>query len=97
MLNSVKQAEKMLTRARSTIELELWELEAEARRRFRDGCSLTGLTQAMVKWKNHLNSIEEAEQLLAGAKQGPLAEQRPVCETIVRNLGRFPMRIVTHH
>jgi hypothetical protein len=96
-MKTVKQAEKMLTRARSTIELELWELEAEACRRFRDGSNLTGLTQAMVKWKNHLNSIEEAELMLTGAKQKPPEEQRPLCETIIHNLGRFPMRIVTRH
>lgn len=96
-MNTVKQAENVLRRARSTIELELWELEAEAHRRFRDGRSLSGLAEAMVKWKKHLSSIDDAETMLDDAKHAPIEEQKPVCTTIIRNLGRFPIRIVTRH
>ena len=96
-MTTVKRAQNILLRARSTIELELWELEAEAHRRFRDGRSLSGLAEAMVRWKEHLSSLDEAEAMLDDAKHATIKEQKPVCRTIIRNLGRFPIRIVTRH
>lgn len=96
-MKTVERAEKVLSRARLCVEMELWELEAEAQRRFRDGRSFSGLTESVMKWKHHLTSVEEAEMLLAEVKQAPVNQQRPICETIIRNLGGLSDRIVTHH
>lgn len=94
---TLKQAEKILNRARLCIEIELLELEAEAHRRFRDGRSFGGLTETMLRWKHHLTSIEEAEVLLSEIREASPKSQKPVCETIVRNLGRFIARPITLH
>jgi hypothetical protein len=96
-MHRLEDAETLLSRARRSVESELWQLEAEVQRRLRDGGCVAEVVVAAVKWQRHMVSITEAEAMLAEARHGPLAEQAPICEVIIQNLKCIPAEPVTRH
>lgn len=96
-MHTVKDAERLLSQARRSVESELWELEAEVQRRLRDGGCVADVIVAAVKWQKHMVSITEAEAMLADVRDGSVTEQAPLCEVIIQNLKCLPARPVTRH